>query len=36
MNGRFVASADEALASLEALLAEAGERRRLVSVTVPV
>ena len=36
MNRDFVASADEALASLEALLAEAGEGRRLVSVTVPV
>ncbi len=36
MNRDFVASADEALDSFGALLAEVGEGRRLVSVTVPV
>jgi isochorismate synthase len=36
VNRDFVASADGAIASLEALLAKVGEGRRLVSVTVPV
>jgi salicylate biosynthesis isochorismate synthase/menaquinone-specific isochorismate synthase len=36
VNRDFVASSDEAVASLDGLLAEAGEGRRLVSATVPV
>jgi salicylate biosynthesis isochorismate synthase/menaquinone-specific isochorismate synthase len=36
VNRDFVAGAGEALARVEALLAEAGEARRLVSVTAPV